>query len=218
MRQSKNLLAILFCLTLAACSGGGGSSRLPSSDTGSGPDDGGGTPPVMSTDWRDYSPMFDCDLSYGGANFSFGTQYKKFAQPIAVTQTRVGAAITGIYYPSGQTVSLYDDLSGNPGNLLATATDSNYFDKTSGFGSMCCNDRTFVWYFPSFVSTTSGSTYYIVTTPINPAEYTSFKVASLQGAGCYSTQPMQCQKMDDTWETCQISGGQFNVLLQDLLY
>lgn len=214
---TSTLLAALVSLTVISCSGGSGFRSLPS-DTDKGPDDGGKTPPVMSTDWRDYTPMFDCDLSYSGANHSFGIRYKRFAQPITVTQTRVGAAITGIYYPSGQTVSIYDDLSGNPGTLISTATNSNYFDKSGGSGSMCCDDRTFVWYFPSFITTTAGSTYYIVTTPNNPAEYSSFKVAWLQGGSCYSAQTMQCQKMDDTWEPCQIPGGQFSVMLQDLLY
>jgi len=211
---TSKLLAALLFLTLNACNGGG-SQSLPS-DFDKSPDDN--TPPTMSTDWRDYTPMFSCDLSYSGANHSFAVQYKRFAQPIAVTQTQVGAAITGIYYPSGQTISIYGDNGGNVGNLLATATNSNYFDKTSGSGSMCCDDRTFVWYFPSFVQTTVGNTYYIVTTPNNPMEYSSFKVAWLQGGSCYSAQTMKCQKMDDTWENCQIPGGQFSVLLQDLLY
>lgn len=220
MIRSKFLMivGIMLCLNIISCSNGGSGSA--SSVIGDNPGNGGGTPtpPAKSTDWRDYDFMFGCSLNYSGANHSFSTQYKKFAQPITVNQARVGAAITGIFYPSGQNVSIYDDAGGDPGNLLATASASNYFDKSDSNGSMCCNDRTFVWYFPSFVNTISGNTYYIVTTPNNPAEFGSFKVAYLQGSSCYSFQPMKCQKMDDTWENCQIPGGQFSVQIQDILY
>ncbi|OQW54944.1 MAG: hypothetical protein A4S09_17320 [Proteobacteria bacterium SG_bin7] len=205
--------SVLLSLTLLACSGGGGSG----SSSSIGEDPGDNTPP-MSTDWRDYNFMFNCGMTYSGANHSFAVQYKRFAQPITVNQSKIGAVITGIYYPSGQAVSIYDDAGGDPGTLLATANASNYFDKSDGGGSMCCNDRTFVWYMPSFLNTTSGSTYYIVTTPNNPGEYTSFKVTYLQGGSCYSAQTMKCQKMDDSWENCQIPGGQFSVMLQDVLY
>ncbi len=172
----------------------------------------------MSTDWRDYNFMFGCSLSYSGASYSFSAQYKKFSQPIAVTQSQVGAVITGIFYPSGQTVALYDDVAGSPGSLLATANASNYYDKADGGGSMCCSDRTFAWYFPSFVSTNIGDTYHVVITPNDPTEFNSFRVSVLQGGSCYASQTMRCQKMDNTWENCQITGGNFNVLLQDVLY
>lgn len=227
VRLIKMALTVLAVTTLlASCGGSSGfqtsassPAPTPTPDNGGGTGGGGGTrPPVMSTDWRDYSFMFNCSLSYGGANYSFGAQYKKFDQPITVTQSQVGGVITGIYYPSGQTVSLYDDAGGDPGTLLATANASNYFDKSDTNGSMCCGDRTFSWYFPSFVNTTSGNTYHVVTTPNNSGEYTSFKLAYLQGGSCYSAQTMRCQKMDDTWENCQIPGGNFSVTIQDILY
>lgn len=209
----KVFAGVLLSLTFLSCSGGGGSG----SSSSIGEDPGDSTPP-MSTDWRDYNFMFSCAMSYQGANHSFGVQYKRFAQPITVNQSKIGAVITGIYYPSGQTVSIYDDAGGDPGILLATANAANYFDKTDTFGSMCCSDRTFVWYLPNFLNTISGNTYHIVTTPNNPGEYTSFKVAWLQGGSCYAAQTMKCQKMDDSWENCQIPGGQFSVMLQDVLY
>ncbi len=231
MVRSKKMALVSFVLSalLASCGGSSGfqtsasaPTPAPTPDNGGGNGGGGGggatPPPVMSTSWRDYSLMFNCSLSYSGANYGFGSQYRAFSQAITINQSQVGGVITGIYYPSGQTVSLYDDAGGDPGTLLATANASNYFDKSDTNGSMCCGDRTFAWYFPSFVNTTPGNTYHVVTTPNNSGEYTSFKVAWLQGGSCYSAQTMRCQKMDDTWENCQIPGGNFSVQLQDVMY
>lgn len=215
------LAAFAFCLALSSCGGNGGSSSQSSLDPGAGDGGGGNTTPTVPTVWRDLSLMFNCGVGTSGASYSFGVSYQKFSQAITVNQSKVGAVITGIFYPSGQTVALYDDDgNGFPGTRLATASTSNYYDRNDGNGSACCDDRTFVSYFEHFVPTTAGTAYHVVVTPTNPAQYTSIKVAYMPSSNsCYTNQPMKCQRTDDgTWEACNIPGGQFSSMIQDILY